>query len=134
MLKPKIHWNCKLEKDFQWQLTSAYKREWCFAFKLPDNSMTAKPYDMILVWLDWVSHHIELKITKDLSININALRPNQKASLRDISKINPDIAWVFVYSTKNHEYYCMKYNEFRANANEKRTVKLFNSSWLIIKN
>lgn len=134
MLKPKIFWNCKLEKDFQWQLTSAYKKHWCFCFKIPDNSMTPKPYDMILVTPDGVTYHVELKITKDLSINVNNLRPNQRSALWAITSLNKDAARVFVYSTKNHEYYCMKYSEFREAANDKRTVKLFNSTWLIEKN
>lgn len=133
MLKPNITWKCKLEKDFQLQLTNAYKKAWCFCFKIPDNSMTAKPYDMILVTPDGVTYHIELKITKDLSINVNDLRPNQRASLWMISELNPDIARVFVYSTKVNEYFCMKYMEFRKQANDKRTVKLFNSIWLIEK-
>ncbi len=131
MLKPKIRWTCKLEKDFQGQLTTAYKNADCFVFKIPDNSMTAKPYDMILVDNQWETFHIELKITKDLSINVSNLRPNQRASLWLISKLNEDAAWVFVFSTKSNEYYCMRYIDFRKEANDIGTVKLFNSIWLI---
>lgn len=131
MLKPKIRGLCKLEKDFQWQLTAAYKKNWMWSFKIPDGSMATKPYDMIMVDETWLTHHVECKITKDLSINVNDLRPNQRKSLWDISELNPCIAWVFVFSTRNNEYYCMRYLDFRKAANKNRTVKLFNSTWLI---
>lgn len=128
LIKPIIHWNCKVESDFQSQITSAFKKAWRFAFKLPDNSMTHKPYDMLAVWTDWITYHIELKITKNVSINIDNLRPNQRASLKQISDLNNSISRVFVFSTETNKYYCMNYVDFRNSATEKRTVKLFDSA------
>lgn len=85
LVKPKITGNCKLEKDFQSKLTTAYGNLGAFVNKLPDNSMSIKPYDMEMVLLDGITYHVECKITKDLSINVNDLRPNQRASLGKIS-------------------------------------------------
>lgn len=130
MLKPTIRGWCKLEKDYQAQLNRAYNDIGAFVFKIPDNSMTTKPYDMEFVLHDGITYHAELKITKDLSINVSDLRPNQRASLWKISELNPDIAWVFVFSTKSNDHYFMRYVDFRQAANDKGTVKLFNSAWL----
>lgn len=134
LIKPHISGTCKQESDFQWKLTKAYKDLGAFVNKLPDNSMSTKPYDMEMVLPDGITYHVECKITDELSINVHDLRPNQRASLWHISRLNPDIAWVFVYSRTAKEYYCMQYLQFREAASSIGTVKLFNSTWLIEKN
>lgn len=124
--KIKIRGNCKLEKDFQAQLWKAYNSEWHYAYKIPDSTYSTKPYDWYVIDKDTgITYHVESKIIDWYSINIKELRPNQRASLDKISKINKDIALVWVFSKKINDYIIINYTDFIASSNEEWTVKLF---------
>ena len=125
IIKVPLRKSIKLEKEFQADLWKWLRDMWCFVYKIPDASMWYKPYDMEFVFLDWETYHCELKIIKWKSINTNALRPNQHASLSLITKLNPRIALVIVYSTEVKDYTMMTYKDFMWSANENWTISLF---------
>jgi len=123
--KIQIRGNCRLEKDFQSQITKAYSDQWCFAYKIPDNAYSTKPYDMFIVGLEWLTYHIELKVIDKYSINFNDLRPNQKASLRKISDLDKESALVMIYSKAVNDYIIYTFLDFEALQNKEWTIKLF---------
>jgi hypothetical protein len=81
-----------------------------FWFKIPDDSLGAKPYDGIACWC-WESYHIELKVGKNKNtVDVfTMLRPVQKYSLRKVAE-NGWNAIVVYYSKFHHKYWVVPFN------------------------
>ena len=120
-----VNWNFRLEKEFQSELNKQLRNNWWFVYKMPDTWFAKKPYDMYAISPEWITYHCELKIIAVNSININKLEPQQHWSLKYISKINPNIAMVLIWSKKHSDYKIFTYNEFMSLSNTEWTVKVF---------
>lgn len=122
-----ISWISKKESDFQSRVTSFLKGKWHVVFKIPDNSMNTKPYDMYYVDCNSKkTYHIELKMISHYSTNIELLRPNQHAYLKAIAKIDPDAARIWIYCKRTDEQVRIRYCDFISKCREQWTVRLFN--------
>ena len=124
--QPKIRWRVTLESQFQEKLKKLLEGMGYWAYKLPDNNHTPKPYDMITVSPSGDTYHCELKIIECDTFNKDDLRPNQKKALSEVSKRNPESAIVLVYSKKHADYVVIRYIDLERRqkifANVKNTV------------
>ena len=109
MIKFKIPWKFKLEKDF----TSAYLKEfrknwWCH--KISDAWIWIKPFDFF--WINWLwVFFAEVKIIDNEIFSFNQLRVNQFTSLKKIYWLKLKYSFlsfifpiVIIYSKEKNDY------------------------------